>query len=380
MFEIPQQCREVASAGVDATFRRFTGPKYSESRARTPGIAGALVWGVGSRRRRVLPGDIVAVERRTTRRHFLLKPCESGRVKNLLWYALAVMAKKHGVEIVAVVVMSTHIHIILIDHAARRPHFYRDFFRIFALGIKAIHGWPEEVFNKSRPTEHKLLNNDAIIESASYLIGNPPASGAVRYAREWPGAKTRPTDLGQRVIVAKRPSDFFEALARPSRKKKKSADKAKGRRRKRSSVNRRYNRKLWPDEAELRLGVPKSILDDMTLQVFQQKVGDQVRDIEAKAHAFAKENGVKFQGAQRAMRCKHTRRANSYEEWGSLNPRFSAAGNSDDAQKEIEAFRKFDRDYDAALARWQQGHRKVVFPAGTWWMRVHHGVRCHPPP
>ena len=99
-------------------------------------------------------------------------------------------------------------------------------------------------------------------------------------------AKTRPTDLGQRVIVAKRPSDFFEALARPSRKKKKSTDKAKGRRRKRSSVNRRYNRKLWPDEAELRLGVPKSILDDMTLQVFQQKVGDQVRDIEAKAHCL----------------------------------------------------------------------------------------------
>jgi hypothetical protein len=42
--------------------------------------------------------------------------------------------------------------------------------------------------------------------------------------------------------------------------------------------------------------------------------------------------------------------------------------------------RKFEADYDRALARWTAGDRRVVFPYGTWWMRVHHGVRVAPRP
>ena len=333
---------------------------------------------MSSRRRCVKKGDIVAVERRTTRRYFLLKPCEAGRVKNLFWYALAVTAEKHNIEIVAAVVMSTHIHLIIIDHEARRPHFYRDFFRIFALGIKAIRGWPEEVFNKLRPTEHDLMNNDAIIKATSYLIGNPPAAGAVRFAREWPGAKTRPSDLGKRFIVTRRPADFFEALGQPSRKKA-----TKGQRSKRSSLNRTYARRQWPETAELRLGAPKSITDAMPLEVLQQRVAKRVRDIEQAARELAKEKNLKFFGPRRAMRCKHTRRASSYEKWGSLNPHFSAAGISEDAKKAnsaFKAFNAFNADYDAALARWQAGDRDVLFPVGTWWMCIHHKARCHPPP
>ncbi len=44
--------------------------------------------------------------------------------------------------------------------------------------------------------------------SAAYAIANPPKAFAVRYAKDWPGAKTLPSDVGRRVIRVKRPGRF----------------------------------------------------------------------------------------------------------------------------------------------------------------------------
>jgi len=42
--------------------------------------------------------------------------------------------------------------------------------------------------------------------------------------------------------------------------------------------------------------------------------------------------------------------------------------------------RAFVESYEACLARWQRGERDMLWPAGTWKMRVLHAVRCRPPP
>ena len=47
-------------------------------------------------------------------------------------------------------------------------------------------GWPEEVFNQSKGGEHEPLGPDALVEALAYVIANPPAAFAVRYARDWP--------------------------------------------------------------------------------------------------------------------------------------------------------------------------------------------------
>jgi putative transposase len=38
----------------------------------------------------------------------------------------------------------------------------------------------------------------------------------------------------------------------------------------------------------------------------------------------------------------------------------------------VAALRSFRASYRAALEQWCDGLRSVVFPAGTWWMRVFH--------
>ncbi len=62
-----------------------------------------------------------------------------------------------------------------------------------------------------------------------------------------------------------------------------------------------------------------------------------------------------------------------------MNPRVAAR----DKWRRIERLRSLGdwlKDYKDALGRWVEGVRDVLFPAGTYWMRVHHGVECSAPP
>ena len=81
-------------------------------------------------------------------------------------------------------------------------------------------------------------------------------------------------------------------------------------------------------------------------------------------------------GARRVLRLAHTKRAKSYEVFGSLNPQFAAAGNRAAATEAAKRLRSFNAQYERALAAWTQGDRSACFPVGTWWMRVWHGARC----
>ncbi|NND28937.1 MAG: hypothetical protein HKN97_10135 [Myxococcales bacterium] len=80
------------------------------------------------------------------------------------------------------------------------------------------------------------------------------------------------------------------------------------------------------------------------------------------------------------MKVLHTKRAKSYEVFGSLNPRFSAAGHRGAARHAVTRLRAFKAQYRQALQKWMAGDRNACFPEGTWWMRVGHGARCGPAP
>jgi hypothetical protein len=57
------------------------------------------------------------------------------------------------------------------------------------------------------------------------------------------------------------------------------------------------------------------------------------------------------------------------------NPTFAVGRGQGDARRDaIAALRAFRAAYRAALDGWKAGLRDVVFPAGTWLMRVLHGA------
>lgn len=198
---------------------------------------------------------------------------------------------------------------------------------------------------------HALLTPEAIIESIAYLIANPVESRAVRYAKDWPGAHTLPPHVGTRVIRVKRPKHYFDP-----------------------------ENPEWPEELELRLEMPVVLEVDYGPELARERIAERVREMEHQAWNKSKRSGLSFVGLRRVLKLVHTKRARSYEVFGSLNPQFAAAGNRAAATEAVTRLRAFKAQYARALRAWTGGDRTACFPQGIWWMRVCHGARCGPGP
>ena len=304
-----------------------------------------------TRRRIIERGKVWALSRRTTCRYFLLNPDRARELEQCYWYCLAVAAKRYGVVVHAACLMSTHSHEVVTDVRCELPLFLQEFHRLLALCTKALRGWPCEVFDKRSTSQHELLTPEATLESLGYLISNPVAAGAVRYAKDWPGAQTLPRDIGRRVVRATLPRHYFNP---------KNTE--------------------WPERLELRLEMPTALELDYGTALAQERIADRVKEREHQAWQESKRTGKAFLGARRVLGQSPTKQATSHEPVGELNPQFAAAGNREAAQEAVQRIRAFNAQYDRALAAWTRGKRTVPFPIGTWWMRVWHGARCGPAP
>jgi hypothetical protein len=304
-----------------------------------------------TRRRIIEAGTTWALSRRTTRRYFLLNPDQARELEQCYWYCLGLAAQRFGVVVHAGCLMSTHSHEVVTDVRGVLPRFLQEFHRLLALTTKALRGWPGEVFDKRSTGQHALLTPQAMFEALAYLISNPVEAGAVRYAKDWPGAHTLPRDIGTRVVKATRPTHYFDP-----------------------------DNSSWPDIVRLRLEMPTALELDYGAELAQTGIAERVRQREHRAWQESKRTGIAFLGARRVLRQAPTKRASSYEAFGSLNPRFAAAGHRGAATEAVRRVRAFNAQYDKALAAWTAGKRTVRFPHGTWWMRVCHGARCGPAP
>lgn len=304
-----------------------------------------------TRRRIIEPGTTWALSRRTTQRYFLLNPDQGRELEQCYWYCLGLAAQRFGVVVHAACLMSTHSHEVVTDVRGVLPRFLQEFHRLLALTTKALRGWPGEVFDKRSTGQHALLTTEAMLEALGYLIANPVEAGAVRYAKDWPGAHTLPHDIGARVLRVKRPPHYFDP------------ENAK-----------------WPQLVELRLQMPTALEIDYGIDLAQRRIAERVKAREHGAWQECKRTGVAFVGARRVVRQAHTKRARSYEAFRKLNPQFAATGDKSVATEAVRKLRAFNAQYDRALAAWTAGKRTVCFPVGTWWMRVCHGARCGPPP
>jgi len=299
----------------------------------------------------VYKGQVLHITRRTIRRHYLFTPDEARLVEQLFLYALGEAARQNKIIIHCYCLMSTHFHIVITDVEGCFPEFMRMLDRWFACSLKVLRGWPGGVMDEGEYDAVELLNDEAIIKAIAYVIANPTAAGAVRYHQDWPGATTRVGDIGRRTKTVDLPPYWYC----PSNPK-------------------------WAKKTEVSELMPVSLQVNYGEELANERIAQQVRGYERKTWDEAKRKGWPFMGAAKVMRQVHTKRASSWEEFGSLSPRFSAAGSLEDAQRAVARNRKRDQDYDAAWAEWVAGNRKVVFPFGTWGMRVIHGARCQPRP
>ncbi len=290
--------------------------------------------------RRVAPGTTYLVSRRCTQREFLLKP--SALTNLIVKFVLAVAAARYGILIHAVCVMSNHWHFVLTDPRAALPDFSHLLDGVVAKALNALYGRWESFWAPSSYSAVALVSPEDIVEKVAYTLANPATAGLVEHGKQWPGVWSDPLSIGQPGEVIERPGHYFAKDG------------------------------SMPERAELVLSAPPGF---ESVEAFQAQVIARVSELEQAAAAKRAASGASVLGARRVLKQKHTGRPAPGEPRRVLNPRVA----SKDKWKRIEALGRlvgFLESHRDALLRFWRGERDVLFPYGTYLMRVRFGVAC----
>jgi REP element-mobilizing transposase RayT len=290
--------------------------------------------------RQILKGASYLVTRRCSQRQFLLKP--SPIVDAVFGYVLAVAARRYGILLHVYCVLSNHLHIVLTDPLGRLPDFEQFLDSLLARALNAWYGRWEHFWAPSTYSAVTLVTSEDVLEKCAYTLANPVAAGLVEQARHWPGRWSSPDLVGGQPEVVQRPEHFFSPSGQ------------------------------MPEAAELQLVVPSGFA---STEAFRAALVERLAEHENAARKAIASEGRRFMGAKRVLAQRHTDYPGKGEPRRELNPRLAAG----DKWKRIEALlrlKEFVAEYREALRKFRSGARKVVFPEGTYLLRVSLGVAC----
>jgi REP element-mobilizing transposase RayT len=290
--------------------------------------------------RQVLPGVTYLFTRRCFQRAFLLRP--SSLINQTIGFVLAVAAEKYGIQVHAFCVLSNHLHLVLTDPHARLPAFGQYFDSMVGRAVNASLGRWETFWAPGSYSAVTLATAEDTLAKAVYVLANPVAAGLVSSARRWPGLWSSPEVIASGSIEFERPRHFF----------REDGDLPRG--------------------ARLELTAPPAFDDTAT---YCDHLRIELQAAEGRARAQAAESGKGFLGERRILKARPTAKPANREQHRRLKPRLACR----DKWKRIEALGRlaaFVEAYRAALKSWRHGRLGVVFPAGTYLVRVTHGVAC----
>ena len=281
------------------------------------------------------------VTRRTLRRTHLLRP--DRELNNLFLYCLAVLTRRYGIVLHAVVVMSTHEHLVLTDTRGQLPRFLQELHRLLALGIKVMRRWEGAVWDHEKPSVVELRTGQSVIEKMAYVLANPVAAGLVRHSHQWPGVTLAATENESLSVSATRPVGYFDQQ-NPS----------------------------WPETTWLTLTVPSV---GVGFDALREQIAVELARLEADAHSAVAQRGGRFMKPKQIMKLSPYERATSWEPLRERNPHFAVGRGQRGAFFEaVFVLRAFRKAHRAALMLWRMGVRDVVFPLGTWLMSWSHSA------
>ena len=285
--------------------------------------------------RSIVKGTTYLVTRRCLRQKSLLRP---GKVPNQVFgYLLAMAAARSGVKVHAFCMLSNHFHLVVTDPDANLPRFHQYLDSLVARAINALYGLWDTFWDPDSYNATALDSPDVVLDRCAYVLANPVAAGLVAKARKWPGPWSSPADVG-RKLQFELPAHFFNP---------------KG---------------YLPKKAGLLLSMPPGFA---SLEEFRARLEAALAEREAKA--ASERSG--FLGVARILKQRVLDRPASRERRRRLKPRFAAR----DHGRRLEQARRlkaFLAEYREALLAWREGKRDVVFPEGTYHMRVAHLAVC----
>ncbi len=281
------------------------------------------------------------VTRRCTQRQFLLKPTQL--TTSIFIYCLAIAAEKTGMLVHSITVMGNHYHTQVTDPLGQLPVFMTHFHKLVAKCINASMGRWENVWSSEKPSVVKLETEDDVLDNLAYIACNPVSAGIVDEPEKWPGLIAY---LPGQMLTAHRPDVFF----------RKDGD--------------------MPDTASLTLTRPPQFCN-LSNDAYMKKLSEKIDRKKKEAYEEMKTTGRSFMGRAAIMRQNPTDSPNTFETRRNLNPQVACKSKWHRIEA-LQRIKSFLQEYKEALRKWKDGYRNVVFPAGTYAMRIHAGVCCAP--
>ena len=288
----------------------------------------------------IVAGRIYFVTRRTHRRVFHLRP--SNFVNQLFQYLLAVGAERYALGVVGVVVQSNHFHLIVEDTEGRLPAFLQWFDSLLARALNANYRTRDSVWSYAPPHIAWLPSAAAVIQKLGYMAANPVEAGAVERGRDWPGVRSNP-NYYTRPVTVDRPLTFFGRKSR------------------------------LPERATLHLSVP-STHSDLEPNQFAGKVADAIGEAESAARGARAEKDLGWIGREACLSVDAATEASRAEEFRARIPGAVIEPDPELLSSCREKIAQFREAYAVARDRLLRGVPEILWPFGTWKMRVHYAA------
>ncbi len=286
------------------------------------------------------PDTTYLLTRRIKDRLFYLTP-KYDDIAPMIGYAMAYAAKKHKISIYAYSGMSNHTHLVVHDNKGNLPLFMRDMNRMIAVYLnKKFKNNNHNVWSYGKPGFTILPESQDILDKILYTLLNPVQAELVQNQVHWPGLIMKPRDILKEKIVFKRPKMHF-------------------------SKNTKF-----PEKIELQIGIPEGFMG-ITKKSYVQYLEERIKSGEENIKLAM--GNRKFLGRRRVKKFEHTYSPNTPARKSKLNPRVAGKNREVLIMWKIR-IKNFRIEYKEAWEEYKKGNRKVVFPYGTYKMRVEHNV------
>lgn len=300
--------------------------------------------------RPVLPNTTYLLTRRCSQRQFLLRP--SPQINNLLQYCFAYAAAKFGIRLHALCVMSNHYHLTCTDPGTGLPAFMHWLNGTIARALNAYYNRRESFWGPAPYSRVTLEELEDFLSKTTYTLANPVAAGLVPDGSQWPGVRSSMRLRGPLRIRVHKPEFFFREGG------------------------------PLPEVVELVLEPPPPLKVGRGVEglgtLTQEALDEAVREEEERHRGRMEAQGRRFLGVEGVLGQNPWEAPRTRAPPGNLNPTV-ACRDPKLRQERLEAQQRWQEAYRQALREFSQGVRDVVFPAGTYWMRVHCGVTCAEP-
>jgi putative transposase len=277
---------------------------------------------------------------------FFLRPCK--HTNQVIRYVLAVMANTWKIQLHAVTALSNHWHVCATDPLGNIVDFQRDCHTFITRALNARFGEVESMWSNTQGSRVETVEPDDLIDKIAYTMANPVEAGLVRHGKSWPGVRHA---WPRKEIKVAMPAMFFRG----------KEDGGK-----------------WPEMAELTFTRPPGY-DELSDDELEALIADAIHTREEKVRREYDAAGRKFLGRKAVLAQNRHAKPNKQLPRFNLSPKIACR----DEERRIERLlehKQWQVDYEAAREQWRAGDRAVIFPYGTYKMRVEHGACCGPAP